>query len=516
ARSRVKKLSSQIAENDARTQELLTGNDELCQRVEQLIVAAGCETIRELEGKHDQYREASSKLTSCEEAAGQQDRKTAEAEQHVADILDGYARTFSQLGETVNTEEDIEAAALRALERFQAYRDARRRLHDTRDLLRRHEAEIARLQQDRVTARDEERTLALEARRLLRENGYPDESKQDNVLLALRSYRIRTAQVREKRGRIAVLEEQVTECSARIEHEESERVKYEEAFARQLEAGRCANFDEWHKRAEDARKYQDLRQTLSAQQEQLNALLDGGGLDSLRAGVEADGPVPELLSFTEDSLACDRQNVEAALDTAQKESHALEIRLAERCAALRPISEIEEELAETDARVRDLEWELEAASYAMAVIEEIARDKHARMAPRLASVAGAFLREITGGAYEELFISRDLRVSVRIPQTQQLVEDPERRLSKGTVDQIYLALRLAMVQCLSEQEESIPMLLDDPFANYDDMRLDQALRLLARLAQTNQILLFTCREDVAQAARAVNAPILDLQEAESV
>ena len=41
------------------------------------------------------------------------------------------------------------------------------------------------------------------------------------------------------------------------------------------------------------------------------------------------------------------------------------------------------------------------------------------------------------------------------------------------------------------------------------------LRLLARLAKTNQILLFTCREDVVQAARAVNAPILDLREGKS-
>lgn len=515
AQSRVKRLSAQIADNDARSQELLNSCDDLCQRVEQLIVAAGCETIRELEGKYDQYREASSRLASFEETFEQQVHKTAEAEQRVSDLFSSYAQTFEQLGEAVNTEEDIEPAVLRSLERFQTYRDARRRLHDARDLLRRHEAELARLHQERNNARDEERALALEVRRLMRENGYPEENKQDNVLLALRSYRIRTAQVREKRGRVGVLEEQIAECNARLEREETARAKYEEALARLLEAGRCASLDEWHQRAEDARKYQDLRQFLSGQQEQLNALLDGASIEDLRASTVEDGPVPESLTFTETSLAAERQQVESALDTAQKELHAIEIRLAERCATLRPVSEIEEELAETLARICDLEWEFEAASHAMNVIEEIARDKHARMAPRLAAVAGGFLREITSGAYEELFISRDLRVSVRIPETQQLIEDPERRLSKGTVDQIYLALRLAMVQCLSEQEESIPMLLDDPFANYDDARLDHAMRLLIRLGQTNQILLFTCREDVLHAARAVNAPILDLRENET-
>ena len=104
-----------------------------------------------------------------------------------------------------------------------------------------------------------------------------------------------------------------------------------------------------------------------------------------------------------------------------------------------------------------------------------------------------------------------MSISVRIPQTARLNEEPERHLSKGTVDQIYLALRLAMIQSMSENAESIPMLLDDPFANYDDERLENAIRLLARIAETNQILLFTCREDVARTARAVGAPIVELQ-----
>ena len=83
-------------------------------------------------------------------------------------------------------------------------------------------------------------------------------------------------------------------------------------------------------------------------------------------------------------------------------------------------------------------------------------------------------------------------------------------MSTGTIDQIYLALRLALIQRLSESGESIPLLLDDPFASYDDDRLARTLRLLMRLADHFQIILFTCRDDVARAARAANAPILEL------
>ena len=132
------------------------------------------------------------------------------------------------------------------------------------------------------------------------------------------------------------------------------------------------------------------------------------------------------------------------------------------------------------------------------------------MAPGLAAAASSHLNEITAGAYSELLISRDLRITIRIPQTSQLSTDPERRLSKGTMDQIYLALRLALVQQLSKGRESIPMLLDDPFANYDDARLERALALLLRISGTNQILLFTCREDVARAAESRGIPVTPL------
>jgi uncharacterized protein YhaN len=70
-----------------------------------------------------------------------------------------------------------------------------------------------------------------------------------------------------------------------------------------------------------------------------------------------------------------------------------------------------------------------------------------------------------------------------------------------------------MVQSMSGNGESIPLLLDDPFSSYDDQRLERALDLLARLSAQNQVLLFTCREDVVRAAEAVNAPVLRLDDA---
>ena len=174
------------------------------------------------------------------------------------------------------------------------------------------------------------------------------------------------------------------------------------------------------------------------------------------------------------------------------------------------MNEVEEERAATGRRVQELELELQAAMHAQEVIEEVSRERHSRIAPKLASRASAHIKQITDGVYDEILVNREMEVSVRIPQTKQLNQNPEQLLSQGTVDQIYLALRLAMVESMSENDEKVPMLLDDPFANYDDQRLARAMQLLGHIGETNQILLFTCREDVVKAGEAVSVPVVYL------
>ena len=66
-------------------------------------------------------------------------------------------------------------------------------------------------------------------------------------------------------------------------------------------------------------------------------------------------------------------------------------------------------------------------------------------------------------------------------------------LSKGTADQLYLAVRLAVCDLVLPGENPAPLVLDDALVNFDGQRLALALNLLRELAQTRQILLFTCQ-----------------------
>ena len=62
--------------------------------------------------------------------------------------------------------------------------------------------------------------------------------------------------------------------------------------------------------------------------------------------------------------------------------------------------------------------------------------------------------------------------------------------SDGTVDQLYLALRLAVAQELTPEA---PLVLDDALVRFDDRRLAAALDVLRKEAQQKQVILFTCQ-----------------------
>ena len=70
---------------------------------------------------------------------------------------------------------------------------------------------------------------------------------------------------------------------------------------------------------------------------------------------------------------------------------------------------------------------------------------------------------------------------------------PIDQVSSGTMDQIYLALRLASANLLQKDGERLPLIFDDSFVNYDEGRLRTALNYLAD-SYNGQMLIFTCHQ----------------------
>ena len=139
---------------------------------------------------------------------------------------------------------------------------------------------------------------------------------------------------------------------------------------------------------------------------------------------------------------------------------------------------------------RRVETELEALTVALDEMALADEEMQSEFSPALARSTAAILSRLTGGAYSELSLDRELNALVRCAGEPVLHESGF--LSRGTVDQLYLALRLALCDMLLSGDEPCPIVLDDALINFDDTRMGYALDVLREIAQRRQILLFTC------------------------
>ncbi|HOJ33886.1 MAG TPA: AAA family ATPase [Candidatus Hydrogenedentes bacterium] len=478
--------------------------------VDELLRNTKCSSIRELEALYENYLSDLRQHEQLTIEYRRQERFLELAKQDAETSFVALQQLVSSYGAELSQESGIQEALSNAIARFHEFRDAKKRYHENKNAYAQLETLLNQTRRHLKEAQDQDRTLSLEVRERLRSHGFKEENRYTSTLKAVRAYRDWCTRIREQQNRLQWLQSQVATLENKIETEKRKCAQQEQALNQFLQQCGAKTAEEWKKLAEQAREYQKKRDLRSTLIDKLDTLLNGETLESLREAVstldtDAEPPTKSLAEI-EEALAQAREIIE----TLQHQRHALDIKIAERTAGLRPLSELEESAAQLERRIKELELELEAAQHAYTLIEEIANEQHSRIAPQLATVASQHLAEITGGRYQELLLSRDLTISVRLPQTGKMEENPEQVLSKGTVDQVYFALRLALLDCISRSKEKIPLLLDDPFANYDSERLVRAIGLLKNVGNDRQIILFTCHEHVTRVARVAGIPVFEL------
>lgn len=103
------------------------------------------------------------------------------------------------------------------------------------------------------------------------------------------------------------------------------------------------------------------------------------------------------------------------------------------------------------------------------------------------------LSVITNGKYSDVRVDENLEMQVFSSEKDDWVV-PGEVLSRGTIDQVYLCFRLALLEIVAENKP-IPMVLDDPFLTFDEERLASTQKLLDTWAKKHQIFLFTTRSE---------------------
>lgn len=504
ARAKARELARVIDSREKIEQE----SNERRESMKKWLDAAKCDGPRELAGYYESFRQDSEHYNALKDRLNEQEELLDQTRAHVRKLYGQVCSAIESAGESVMNEDDVATGAARAIGRYQEYRDAKRRHADARVRARELEVEIEQAKQDVKEAEQADVECSLALRGALRDRGFRDESKHTRASLALRAYRIRAAQAESRRGRTEVLQEKLVELQRQLEIEEQDRQQLEEEFNRQLAHYGVGSAEEWHELIDQAREYQEAWEKRTSAQRELEIILGGEDLEVIRERCEAvDG---EGAQGDPNELQADLEPLLEAIEAIGREERDREVALAEHLAALPDKNAIEEELARVKRSAEALEGELEAVGHAAATIEQVATRMHGGLAPILSDKATEFYRLITQRDDALIEVRNDFELRTRIPETGEVRSDFVKVLSRGALDQVYFSLRLALAQALSQTGERVPLLFDDPFSNYDDDRLDRAMHLLQAVSKENQVLLFTCRNDVAEAAKRSGAAILEL------
>lgn len=190
-----------------------------------------------------------------------------------------------------------------------------------------------------------------------------------------------------------------------------------------------------------------------------------------------EGETAELLRETEQQLQTLREQHAAA--RARLETMGDKMVLTSRR------RQLEEERQQLEREYRALELALNELDAANSQLQT-------GFSPLLARRTAHWMSALTGGRYSEVTLDRELSAMLR--REGDMLPHETAFLSRGTCDQFYLALRLALCELVLPSEETCPIVLDDALVAFDDERMGYALTALQELGAARQILLFTCQE----------------------
>lgn len=183
------------------------------------------------------------------------------------------------------------------------------------------------------------------------------------------------------------------------------------------------------------------------------------------------------------------QKLQTELNNHKIALHSLELDKNSIEPQLDKLARIEEEYVVN----QDKRHELEKLNMSMDLAKNVLMDCYETMrntiTPKFTQNLSTNISKITKGKYSNVRFHDQIGLIVENENGEYV---PATKLSVGTIEQLYLSLRLSMVEELSE--EKLPIILDEPFAYFDDDRLENFLTYMGEQYKDRQIILFTCTD----------------------
>ena len=157
---------------------------------------------------------------------------------------------------------------------------------------------------------------------------------------------------------------------------------------------------------------------------------------------------------------------------------------------LEELAENEEKIASNQELYEELKEKNNAINIAKEVLEQAYQKMKSDVTPKFTQNLSKNVSKITNEKYNKIILNEEDGILVELPNGSYKNANT---LSLGTIEQLYLSFRLSVIENLSD--ESMPIILDEVFAFFDDNRLKETLKNFGEsFSKKHQIILLTCTD----------------------
>ena len=148
---------------------------------------------------------------------------------------------------------------------------------------------------------------------------------------------------------------------------------------------------------------------------------------------------------------------------------------------------LQEEHENLSEQLKDIEQKNYEINLAKEFLEKAYEKMKINITPKFTENLSQTIKNITNDKYSKVNINDENGLIIEMQNGEYVSAE---KLSIGTIDQLYLSLRMSMVEEISK--EKMPIILDEAFAYYDDERLENILKYLIERFNNHQLIIFTC------------------------
>ena len=283
--------------------------------------------------------------------------------------------------------------------------------------------------------------------------------------------------------------------------------EHEKKKASLLAAGGTDETESFLRKAREHEKWQELVRQRDEHRRNLERL-SGPGPRFESFLLSFGGVDPHSLEEQSIELADQRDSIRTRCNRLREETGGIEKELAQLIG--------EEESSALRIRKHALEEQLKdhASQWARLVVAEVLLERTQQLfeqerQPKVIQHAQHCFSAITSGRYPRLFAPIG-KETIAVVDSDGTTREPN-ELSRGTREQLYLALRFGLIREFGEHAEALPVVVDEALVNFDPARTRVAAEAFTSLSETNQVLVFTCHPHVCEVfADVAEADIVDI------